>query len=84
MYVCMRVEPSLSSCRINYPTTAPYPLSTLLTYLPTYLHLPTYRYLRPLRPWLDKIQNEASFAHLPQHFMPLLHTIYLIWKYVCR
>ncbi|GBG28212.1 Dynein heavy chain 2, axonemal [Hondaea fermentalgiana] len=38
------------------------------------------RFLRPLRPWLDRLTSISEFLDLPKVFRPTMHTILLIWK----
>lgn len=40
----------------------------------------TKKYLRPLRPWLQRIDAEISLENLPVLFRPALHMLLLVWK----
>eukprot|EP00752_Nemacystus_decipiens_P011484 g10196.t1 len=40
----------------------------------------TIKYLRPLRPWLQRIDAEISLENLPALFRPALHVLLLVWK----
>lgn len=40
----------------------------------------TIRYLRPLRPWLQRIDAEITLENLPALFRPALHVLLLVWK----
>lgn len=40
----------------------------------------TNRYLRPLRPWLQRLESEIVLDHLPGLFRPALHLLLLVWK----
>ena len=38
------------------------------------------KYLRPLLPWLEGLENETDFERLVHHFRPILHIVLLVWK----
>lgn len=38
------------------------------------------RFLRPLRPWLEQLENSEDFENLTNLFAPIIHTLLLIWK----
>lgn len=41
----------------------------------------TTRFLRPLRPWALRLQQEGdNLETLPEIFVPLVHTLLLIWR----
>ncbi|CAM9950745.1 unnamed protein product [Pylaiella littoralis] len=40
----------------------------------------TNRYLRPMRPWLQRLEAEINLKNLPGLFQPVLHLLLLVWK----
>jgi dynein heavy chain len=38
------------------------------------------KYLRPLVPWFEGLENEPDFEKLTSYFKPIIHVILLIWK----
>ena len=38
------------------------------------------RFLKPLRPWLEELENMSSFEGLTTCFRPIIHLILLVWK----
>jgi dynein heavy chain len=38
------------------------------------------KYLRPLVPWFEALENELQFENLVDHFTPIIHTVLLVWK----
>lgn len=40
----------------------------------------TNRYLRPMRPWLQRLESEIILKNLPGLFRPALHLLLLVWK----
>ena len=38
------------------------------------------KFLKPLRSWFEKLEDESNFNNLPDHFTPIMHLILLVWK----
>ena len=38
------------------------------------------KYLRPLVPWFNGLENETEFERLLNHFKPIMHLVLLVWK----
>jgi dynein heavy chain, axonemal len=38
------------------------------------------KYLKPLIPWFEGLENEADFENLVNHFAPIIHLVLLVWK----
>ena len=38
------------------------------------------KFLRPLRSWFEKLEDESNFPNLIEHFTPIMHLILLVWK----
>ena len=38
------------------------------------------KYLKPLVPWFQALENELQFENLVEHFTPIIHMILLVWK----
>ncbi|GMH57655.1 hypothetical protein TL16_g02438 [Triparma laevis f. inornata] len=38
------------------------------------------KFLKPLRGWFEKLEDESDFPNLVSHFTPIMHLILLVWK----
>jgi len=38
------------------------------------------KFLRPLRSWFERLEDEPSFSSLVNHFTPIMHLVLLVWK----